>query len=481
MDPFSESIAFGTRFLAAQARQKRSNPFAQSGITNRTSSYSKMAKGRIGYGASRRARGRIPVVSQKRVSATRKKRTSTKKRKLGARGKFKKPKKVRKIGTKYHNHRYEQEGTCNAGTHYMYVNVNSCFKRTAIWDAMADALLRPILKKEMKFVPLQDTDKIGNLGNVPRVIVFDFKRVNGVSGATAEIKSLDSVTGSDALLGQCRVDCDNVTYDVMRARMSYILQFWADAGPASGDAVTGLPSNLATSVAPASDTVAYYPIRYATSTSDSTTASALASHITTSFDHVGDTMIDLKFLQKISFVNRTLAEGGGAPGEFTDRLGVNPLKGKLYQFNHSSPRLNEHVDVSDAFRLSIQGNTADGIDKITSGLGADSHLAHPLSSKYWLKNCTKESTIMLQPGETKSLSTVHAIKGRLSTLIERFYFSGFDKGTFGACSMFMFDMVHKSDQYPATTYKRSCLVQSAGQLKSPKLYVPDFEAATVNL
>jgi hypothetical protein len=474
MDPVSDAIAFGTRFLAAQARQKRSSPFAQSGITNRTSSYSKMAKGRIGYGASRRARGRIPVVSQKRVGATRKKRTSTKKRKLAPRGRFKKPKKVRKIGTKYHNHRYEQEGTCNAGTHYMYVNVNSCFKRTAIWDAMADALLRPILKKELKFVPLQDTDKIGNIATQsPIVIVFDFRRINGISGAKNDQLGLSS----DALLVTNRLDLDDVTYDVMRTRMSFMLQYWADAGPASGL----LGSNLATTVAPSSDTVAYFPFAYSVLSHTNTTASTAAAYVVSRFEHVGDSMIDLKFLQKISFVNRTLAEGGGAPGEFTDRLGINPLKGKLYQFNHAAPRLTDHVDVSDAFKLSIEADTVDGIDKITSGLTADSHLSHPLSSKFWLKNCTKETNIMLQPGETKSLSTVHAFKGRLSTLIERFYFSGFDKGTFGACSMFMFDMVHKSDQYPATTYKRSCLVQSAGQLKSPKLYIPDFEAATVNL
>ena len=88
---------------------------------------------------------------------------------------------------------------------------------------------------------------------------------------------------------------------------------------------------------------------------------------------------------------------------------------------------------------------------------------------------------MLQPGETKSHSTVTTIKGKISTLIERFYFSGFDKGTFGATSLFMFDMVHKSDQTPTTTYKRSCLVQSAGKLKSPKIYIPDFEATTVDL
>jgi hypothetical protein len=336
---------------------------------------------------------------------------------------------------------------------------------------MADAILRPILAKEFKFRPQQDTDKPGQTGYEPCVLFFDFKRVKGVSGGEQKFLAFtgagaEGSTASDAAMVLCRLDVDDVTYDTMRTRMSTILQYFADG---------------ADNVAPLSDTVAYYPYRYHVGVESGTSADTARQRISSVFEHVGDTMVDLKFAQKIMFVNRTLAEGGGAPGEFTDRLGTNPLKGKLYQFNHAAPRLNDHVDVSDAFRLSIQGNTADGIDKITSGLTADSHLSHPLSAKFWLKNCTSESDIMLQPGATKSLSTAHAIKGKLSSLIERFYFSGFDKGTFGACSMFMFDMVHKSDQYPALTYKRSCLVQSAGQLKSPKLYIPDFEAVTLNL
>ena len=88
---------------------------------------------------------------------------------------------------------------------------------------------------------------------------------------------------------------------------------------------------------------------------------------------------------------------------------------------------------------------------------------------------------MLQPGQTKSHSTVYKVKGKISTLIERIYYSGYDKGTFGQSSLFMFDMVHKSDQTPTTTYKRLCIVQSAGKLKTPKLYIPDFEAATEDL
>lgn len=396
------------------------------------------------------------------------KRKSTKKRKrLAPRGKFKKPKKVRKIGTKYHNHRYEVEGTCNAGQAYMYVGINDCYKRDAIWDAMADALLRPILAKECKFYPLQDTDKIGNMsnhdiGNTKRVIVFGFRRVNGISG----VDQLYTGFESDLTLSLCRVDLDDTTYDTMRTRLSVVMAAWADGQ---------------VSIVPSSDTVAYFPYTYTTVTDSTTVAIPSLASAVTSFEHVGDTTIDLVFKQTTSFVNRTLAEGGGTTGQDLDRLGINPLKGKLYQFNTAHPRVLDHVDMSVALRTSIQSDPPTGMDKYTSTDAADSHLAHPLSSKFWLKNCSKETNIVLQPGQTKSHSTVYKLKGRLSTLIERFYFSGFDKGTFGSSSLFMFDMVHKSDQTPSTTYKRLCIVQSAGKLRTPKLYIPDFEAVTEDL
>ncbi len=117
-----------------------------------------------------------------------------------------------------------------------------------------------------------------------------------------------------------------------------------------------------------------------------------------------------------------------------------------------------------------------GMAKYTSVQAEDVHLAHPLAAKFWLKNCAKESNFLIRPGGLMTHNTTKSIKGKLSTLIERFYFSGFDKGSFGQCSLFMFDMVHITDQTPAITFKRHCVVQSAGKLKSPKLFIPDFEA-----
>lgn len=455
--PFS--FTSGNWHFTRNPTELLSNPFSKSQVTTKTDNFSKPATPDWMAKAPRGPRGK-QVIRKRSAFPKRQpvKRKSTKRKRLSPRGKFNKPKKVRKVATKYHNHRYEVEGTCNAGQHYMYVGVNDCYSRNAIWDAMSDALLRPILAKECKFFPMQDTDSIGNINGAQTkcVIVFDFKIVAGISGAQTNFSGL----ASDANLALARLDLDGTTYDTMRTRMSTVLQQFAGGTTANNG---------------------YFPCAYHTCTTNSTTASTVLASVETKFEHVGETMIDLRFSQKTMFVNRTLAEGGGTTGQDLDRLGVNPLKGKLYQFNHSGARILDHVDMSTALKTSIQSDPPTGMDKYTSTAVADSHLAHPLSAKFWLKNCVKESSILLQPGQTKSHSTVHAIKGRLSTLIERFYYSGYDKGSFGASSMFMFDMVHKSDQTPSTTYKRMCIVQSAGKLKSPKIYIPDFEAVTENL
>lgn len=415
---------------------------------------------------------RAPGGKRPRVKPTM--RRSTKKRKLKRKAP-KRPSKKRKVSaTKYHNHRYEQEGTCNSTQPYMYVGINDCHKRDAIWDALADALLRPILAKECKFRPLQDTDKLGNIQTLstPMTIVFDFKRVTGITGANNTIESLGAinptVSPSDVNLALCRLDLDDVTYETMRTRMSVILKFWAD-GTAS--------------VAPSSDTVAYFPFKYHMCTDTTSTASSMAIKVSATFDHLGDTMIDLSFVQKTVFVNRTLAEGGGTNGQFTDRLGTNPLKGKVYQFNHSNPRVLDHVDMSAALRTSIQSDQVVGMTRYQSTDILDTHLAHPLAAKFWLKNCVKESSFLLKPGGYMSHDTTKSIKGKISSLIERLYFSGFDKGTFGQSSLIMFDMVNhtSTSQLPTTTYKRSCVVKSAGKLQTPKLYIPDFEASVVTV
>ena len=418
---------------------------------------------------------RVPGGKRSRVKPTL--RRSTKKRKLKRKappGAKRPSKKLKVSATKYHNHRYEQEGTCNSTQPFMYVGINDCHKRDAIWDAMADALLRPILAKECKFRPLQDTDKIGNIqsNTVPITLVFDFKRVTGITGANNTIESLGAinptVAPSDVNLALCRVDLDDVTYEGMRTRMSTILKFWADG---------------TNSVDPASDTVAYFPFKYHATSTQNTSAATMSGYISSTFEHLGDTMIDLSFVQKTVFVNRTLAEGGGTDGQFTDRLGTNPLKGKVYQFNHSNPRVLDHVDMSAALRTSIQSDQLYGMTRYQSTDILDTHLAHPLAAKFWLKNCVKESSFMLKPGGYMSHDTSKSIKGKLSSLIERFYFSGFDKGTFGQSSLIMFDMVNhtSTSQLPTTTYKRSCVVKSAGKLQTPKLYIPDFEASVMTV
>lgn len=376
-----------------------------------------------------------------------------KKRKATKRGSFKKAKRVKRISPKYHRHRYEQEGTITAGAPSMYFKVNTLFKRDAFWDALADTILRPILAKECKFYPKQDTDKIGpGLGGI-KLIVFGFKRVRN-DGENQVVSGFES----SGVMDRQKVELVNKDYDDMRQQMSTMLQTMGDGSA---------------STAPNSDTVANFPCKYVTSSR--TAFSEVPSHIESQFEELGDLLVDIQFKQRMSFQNKTLADGGGEFGKETARTGLNPLKGKVYELSHTQPRIRDNFDMSGGMRNAMQQNPANGMQRIVSTAAEDKHLAHPLDAKYWLKNCVREASISIPPAGTKSHTCGKHIKGKLSTIIENFYYSGFDKGSFGSSTLFMFDMVHKSDMTPILDYKRSTTVLSHGTLKSLKIYVPDFE------
>lgn len=427
-----------------------SNPFNKSGIvTDRTTPRSHMAKRSIGYRSSAKKRGTTRVVSKKRVAATRKKSTKkTSKRKRVAKGTFRKPKRVKRVSVKYHKHRYEEEGKIDKSQGYCYVKTNDQYNRGAIFMAMSDALLRPILRKYCRFIPLQDSDVFPTHPDFKR-LAFDFKRVR-VSGTESFI---DSMADAQNILNYT-VLLDGQTYDQMREKLAEMIRL-------AGDASSG--SNI-----PDDDTVAYFPYKLRIVDTNDV--------VRTTFDHLGETMIDLKFSQKVSFLNKTKNDSNN---NNTDTTGQNPLKGKLYQFSHMEPRLKDHFTTS--YRQIIQDNETLGVYAFPIDGDVEPELQHPLDSKYWLKNCTKESSIYLAPGGYKTHSTSKIIKGKLSTLIERLYYSGFDKGSFGCSSMFMFDMVHhsKNDAHALINleleYKRTCFAFSYGRLFQPKLYIPDFD------
>jgi hypothetical protein len=462
MDPVSDALAFGARFLGAQAGQKRSDPFVQSGIvTDRTSSYSQMAKGRIGYGASRASRSRIPVVSRSRINATRKRKTSTKKRKRKTpRGSFKKPKRLKRVSVKYHKHRYEQQSKIDKTADYVYIKVNDQFHRDAVWQAMSDAVIRPLLAKYCKFYPLQDDDKLetGTNSNC-YALAFDFKRVR-TNGQEVYLP----FNASDATVVSQSVIITDRTYEQMRTAFASLI-----AGLADG----------AGGVAPDTDTVGYFPYKVSILSTSAQTVVEANKSIQAYTEHLGETMIDLKFVQKTSFLNKTKNDAGTTDMQTS---GQNPVKGKLYQFSHMEPRLKDHF--TTGVRTQFQDDEAIGVVAVTP---TEAELKHPLDAKYWLKNCTKESSIYLNPGATKTHSTSSSIKGKLSTLIERIYYSRFDKGSFGHSSMFMFDLVHHSDNTAGNQthlefeFNRVCQVFSAGKLRQPKIYIPDFDATDVSI
>jgi len=421
--------------------------------------YIERATDQIGYkmpykGPSRRKSTYGLGLKKKKTSKGKKSAKKTSKRKRVASGSFRKPKRLKRVSVKYHKHRYEEEGKLTKDQSYAYVKTNDQYNRNAIFMAMADALLRPILRKYCKFTPLQDSDVFPTHPDFKR-LAFDFKRVR-VDG----VESFKDAMANAQNTIDYTVVLDGQTYDQMRNKLSEMIRLAADA---------------TSSLVPNNDTVAYYPYKLRIIDSAGLTR--------TTFEHLGETMIDIKFNQKVSFLNKTKNDAGNNE---IQTLGQNPLKGKLYQFSHMEPRLKDHFDT--IYRTTFQDDEDLGVACFPLADNSPAlpvELQHPLDAKYWLKNCTKESSIYLKPGQHKMHTTSKVIKGKLSTLIERLYYSGFDKGSFGCSSMFMFDMVHHGmndagNQIPIELeFKRTCFAFSHGRLVQPKLYIPDFDVQSL--
>ncbi|MDC1486861.1 hypothetical protein N8134_04940, partial [Flavobacteriales bacterium] len=186
---------------------------------------------------------------------------------------------------------------------------------------------------------MQDSDTLVTNPDVATFIFF-YKRVK-----------YDGTVGTDL---QQSVGLANKSYEALRQEFKAHLIFHADGSSA---------------VAPDSDTVARFPWKLEVRDSSNV--------VRDTFEHVGETMLDLKFSQKVSFVNKTKNDAGNYE---TMTTGQNPLKGKLYQFSHSAPRLLDHFDVAN--RAEFQNDETLGVFAFTP---VEVELAHPLDAKYWLK------------------------------------------------------------------------------------------------
>lgn len=216
-----------------------------------------------------------------------------------------------------------------------------------------------------------------------------------------------------------------------------------------GDAIAG-QANGDPAVAPTTDTVARYLssiVMY---------NSADASKARQEIRDVGDSLVTVKCKQKIRFQNVTKNVDGNLD---LDQAGVNPLRGRKYVFANYRPRLIEQIQnmhsqydgfqVSDPVLTGPTNDTAPGIGTmpvvgaVPQSLDKDDPVSHPPIASQLFKNCKASAAITLPAGGMKHELTSFTMTHKMKSLIERIYFSGFEKGAFGGCTWFGFEKAYR--------------------------------------
>jgi len=154
---------------------------------------------------------------------------------------------------------------------------------------------------------------------------------------------------------------------------------------------------------------------------------------------VGESIVSVKVRQKIRFQNITKNIDGNVN---LDQAGLNPLRGRKYVFANYRPKLIGEIQKLstdyDSFQVATPVNGAPGIGVMpaSGSLPADDPVGHPPIAKQLFTNCKASAAISMPAGCMKNEYTSFTMTHKMKTLIERIYFTIYDKGAFGGCTWF---------------------------------------------
>lgn len=252
-----------------------------------------------------------------------------------------------------------------------------------------------------------------------------------------------------------------------------------------------LHANGDPSVAPNTDTVA----RYLSTVILFNLADSTKARLT--INDVGDALVTVNVKQKIRFQNITKNVDGNLS---LDQGGLNPLKGRKYVFANYRPRLIEAVQSThsqyDDFQVSdpvLTGpvDSAPGIMPMpaSGSLAKDDPLSHPPAANQIFKNCKASAAISIPAGGMKHEFTTFTIKHKMKSLIERIYYSGFEKGAFGGCTWFGFEKAYRQAQPSGVTnddrlaigFNREVHMYAKCTFKTQKSMLKHYDASDIGL
>lgn len=310
---------------------------------------------------------------------------------------FRKARKVTSKVSSFAKRHFDDYGTITRD-HACYLGFETHGSVDRVWNILGEAVGKAILAK-VKMYP-RSYDEVLDWNY--ETLTLGFKRVNYPLGADELVSVVKTLAVTD-------------TYESFCAVLSAEMKLQADADPA---------------VAPNTDTVARYLDSVIIETAPS------GRRYTVKIDDVGESVIKLGATQKIRLQNVTPNDAGGKELDVT---GTNPLNGRKYVFNNHRAKLISKLQEThsqyDFFGLVTDRGVNPGYQPATE----DDPLNHPPAANQVFTNCKESVKIGMKAGGMKHENTSFTMTHKLRTFVERIYYAGFDKGSWGGCTWFAFE------------------------------------------
>lgn len=376
--------------------------------------------------------------------------------------KFKKSRKPIDDKGKYVSRNYDDYGTMERD-HSWWLGFQTHGGRGRLFDVIAEAVTKAVLAK-IRIYPRSYSEDIDS-PEFSQATLYFTRVLN---------------TGVDEPVSGAAITLNGQTFQQVCASFRTQIYDQANGSPTTG---------------PSTDTVARYLYKVRLANAD-------ASKAFIECRDVGDSIVDVKVQQKIRFQNVTKNIDGSND---TDQAGLNPLRGRKYEFANFRPRLIDSVQqlpnrtneasVSynyDSFMISdpVLGGV-EGICPMPAvgSMAKDDPISHPPIAKQLFSNCKGSAPISLAAGAMKVEYTTFRMVHKMKTFIERIYWASFDKGAFGGCVWFGLEKAFRqakpsgatNDDRIAIGFNRECHMYAKVKFVAQKSMLKHFKPTDIGL
>ena len=326
--------------------------------------------------------------------------------------KFRKAKKPKKLGSALSVKRhYDDYGTMERN-HCLWAGFDHHGSYVRLFDIAGEAVAKAILAK-LKIYPKLYEQELGLVTQsaLGLTLEMQFKRVINV--------------GAEELRASVIQNIGNLSFKTFSTAVGDAMQSQCEASIETG---------------PSTDSVAYYlDSVYVHRVIDGNVIPELV------IQDFADAKSQLSVISKTKMQNVTANAAGTTD---LDSTGQNPLVGKKYVFADSRCRLVSEVQKHNPLYNEFQGHAAQhgvaGI-QVLNQLVVDDPLGHPPAAKAVFTNCRGVTPIRMAAGAAKHDTTSFTMNLSMRNFIEKLYFSGFEKGSWGGMSWYCFERVFRQN------------------------------------